>query len=409
MYHCPVMRTDSSRRGLSDYRRVRAILSSGRKSLVDEDGIDWWDLLSILIADDVFTVLGMKGASAEIPPNSEIWVTRRSWSVSILERLMARPIRAFQEDGFTRGTARAKHYFELFRRFSMAQLKQIILDKYDSGYGWRSRFASSPRTSAEPVVLLPSAYANVSRMASAYARLLPDHRFLLVATRQSAKEFVPPANVQVRDLAAYASSEFNVAEWEHLMQKWTGLRAKLQADPDLGVLVETGGFDSFPASIRDGLRARNAWRNVLDREPVEGVLCGDDSNRYTRMPVLLASKRRIATSDFHHGALDGRYVLKELPCDRYLAKNEMEQDYLVRVCGLPDESIVLAAPSARNSAVPDGEKSSEGGSAIYFSEPYEVAGLRPDEVYRELLPGLCRLAREHGRSVVVKMHPSQAT
>ena len=407
IYHCPVMRTDSYRHGLSDSRRVRTILSSGRQSLIDDEGIDWWEQLSLLNADQVFALTWMKAVSAEIAPNAEVWVTRRGWLVSILERLLANPIRAFQEGGFTRGAARAKHYVELFRRFSAAQLKQIILDKYDSGYRWRSRFTSSPSTSSEPVVLLPSAYANVSRMAAAYAGLLPDQRFLLVATRQSAKEFVPPANVQVQDLAAHASSEFNVAELERLMQGWASLRTKLQSDPDLGVLVETGVFYSLPAQIRDGLRARNAWRNVLDHEPVGGVLCGDDSNPYTRLPVLLASKRRIPTSDFHHGALDGRYVLKELPSDVYLAKNDMEQDYLVRVCGLPAGRIFIAAPSVRKSAIP-ASKSSEGDSAIFFSEPYELAGLRPDEVYRELLPGLCRLAREHGRSVVVKVHPFES-
>ena len=34
--------------------------------------------------------------------------------------------------------------------------------------------------------------------------------------------------------------------------------------------------------------------------------------------------------------------------------------------------------------------------------------MRAEEVYRELLPPLCRLARERGRSVVVKLHPFES-
>ena len=51
---------------------------------------------------------------------------------------------------------------------------------------------------------------------------------------------------------------------------------------------------------------------------------------------------------------------------------------------------------------------SEGNAAILFSEPYEVAGMRPEEVYREILPPLCGLAREAGRSVIVKLHPFES-
>ena len=34
--------------------------------------------------------------------------------------------------------------------------------------------------------------------------------------------------------------------------------------------------------------------------------------------------------------------------------------------------------------------------------------MRPEEVYRELLPSLCRVARENGRSVVIKLHPFES-
>ncbi len=45
---------------------------------------------------------------------------------------------------------------------------------------------------------------------------------------------------------------------------------------------------------------------------------------------------------------------------------------------------------------------------IFFSEPYEVAGMRTQEVYRELLPSLCAIARENGHGVILKLHPAES-
>jgi hypothetical protein len=299
------------------------------------------------------------------------------------------------------------HYVGLLRRFSVAQIKEILLDKYDSRYRWRSRFAARPKPCADPVVLLPSAYENVSRGGAAYARLLPRQPFLLVATRQSARQFAPPSNMHVRDLAAYAKGGPASGEVSSLIERWLELRANLNSSSETRGLVQLGVLDAFPRWIRDGIATRNAWREVLEREPVCGVFCGDDSNRYTRLPVLLAARRKIPTVDFHHGAFDGRYLLKELPCDRYLAKNEMERDYLLRVCGLPGEKIAIGAPPGQACAAKDTGQV-EGTSAVFFSEPYEAAGMRAEEVYREILPALCRLAREDRRSVILKLHPFES-
>jgi len=102
-------------------------------------------------------------------------------------------------------------------------------------------------------------------------------------------------------------------------------------------------------------------------------------------------------------------MLKALPCDVYLAKNEVERDYLVRICGLPEQRIVIGAPSAGSTGVNGWRRGEEGDSAIFFSEPYEAAGMRGDEVYRDLLPILRRLVRENRRQgVIVKLHPFES-
>ena len=197
-----------------------------------------------------------------------------------------------------RSSARVMRYAGLLRRFAPWQIKEIFFDKFDSGYKWRSRFAPLPRKCTEQVVLLPSAYRNVSLMAAEYARLLPKQKFLMVATRQNAKQFTPPANVEVCDLAAYAKADPPGEEIASLHERWKMLRRDLDAIPELEVLSRAGELDLILDWIRDGVVARNAWREVIESEPVCGVLCGDDSNRYTRLPVLLARRRNLPTADF---------------------------------------------------------------------------------------------------------------
>ena len=405
---CPILRSDSFRHGIEDLRLVRNLFAAGRGYLVDDEGIDWWDLTSLVVAPEGESLIVLQRLAAEVNPATELWTTRAGWSPKVMAMLLGAQLRVFGSDRLTRSTGRVLHYARLLQRFRAEQIKEILLDKYDSKYELRSRFASTQSTSKEPVVLLPSAYGNVSRMAAAYARLLPEQSFLLVATRQNALQFMRPANVQIRELAAYADVDPPKTETASILERWRVLQQELRAAREFDVLASAGVFQHFVRWFGDGLVARNAWRRVLEREPVQGVLCGDDSNIFTRVPVLLAARRRIPTVDFHHGALDGRYLLKDLPCDVYLAKNEMERDYLVRVCGLPEEQVVIGPPTKGE---PDANQTGEPldeTSVIFFSEPYEVAGMRPEGVYRELLPTLCRVARENGRSVIIKLHPFES-
>jgi hypothetical protein len=402
----PVLRSDSFRLGIEDVKQVRTIFSALRGCLIDEAGIDWWDIASLLVVPEALTALALLRVASEINPLSELWATRAGWPGSVIGTSFGRPVRTFEGGSLARSATRVLHYAGLVRRFPMAQIKEIFLDKYDSGYHWRARFVSRPRNCESPVVLVPSAYGNVSHMANAYARMLPQQPFLMVATRQSAKQFAPAANVHVQDLAAYAKGGVSAAEIASLTAKWFELRADLRSTPLIKILDQAGLLVSFPRWLRDGLCARDAWSAVIEHEPVQAVLCGDDSNLYTRLPVLLAARKEIPIVDFHHGAFDGRYLLKDLPSDVYLAKNEMERDYLTRVCGLPDDRIMIGAPG--NACAADGLHKSKETSVVFFSEPYESAGMRGEEVYAEILPALCRVAREGRRDVIMKLHPFES-
>jgi hypothetical protein len=404
---CAVLRAEEFRQGIDDVRRVREILQAGRGRLIDAEGIDWWDLMSLLFVPELLTVLALGRMATQMDPSAELWATRSGWPANVISFLTGRPVQSFDRRLISRVASRVGRYAGLAKRFSAAQIQEILLDKYDSGYRWRRRFAARPKRWSQAVVLVPSAYGNVSRAAAAYAELLPQQPFLMVATRQSAKRFTAPANVEVRDLAAYAGAEGAEAEIAGLATKWIALKRDLGSIRELQALTKAGVLDSIPGWLGDGILARDAWRGVLDHEPVSAVLCGDDSNLFTRLPVHLAARRKIPTVDFHHGAFDGRYLLKELPCDLYLAKNEMEKDYLVRVCGLTAERIGIASAchAAAREMSAGKTHDSKSKSIIFFSEPYESAGMRGEEVYREIVPELCRVARENGKDVVVKLHP----
>ena len=400
-----VLRLESFRRSVEDPREAGNILRSGDGRVLDKLGLDWWALTSLFIHAEVETALLLFRLAASGSLSGELYATRADWPVSGVGQLVGKQVPTFGDRDDNGVVHRLSHYAGLLRKLKLAQIAEIFFDKYDAGHAWRSRVALRPKPAAKPVVLLPSAYTNVSRMAAAYARILPDQLFRLVATRRSGRQFDRPPNVQVADLAAYAGGQPSRAEYIDILRNWAELRGQLAKIPALELLSCLGVLDRFAKWFQDGLAVREAWQRVLDQEPVTAVLCGDDSNWYTRLPVLLARKRGLPTVDFHHGAFDGRFLLKKLSSDLYLAKGQMERDYLLQICSLPAERVKVGAPH-RASPVRRVENDRGGRpSIVFFSEPYESSGGRPGEIYRDLLPVLCRLAVEHGRTVVVKLHP----
>ena len=93
--------------------------------------------------------------------------------------------------------------------------------------------------------------------------------------------------------------------------------------------------------MRWGIAVRDAWNGVFESETVLGCLCADDSNPYSRLPLILAANRGIPTLVCHHGAMDSKMAVKVAHADTYLAKGEIEQDFLVRSCGVAPEKVVL--------------------------------------------------------------------
>ena len=402
LFYCPV--APLPKLGLEDFKQVRETLFLGLGRVLDVHGFDWWELLSIEYHERVERILSLQKLAESIGRDDEVFVSRDGFDRQVMEILLGRVVRWFvQGDSLAK---RMRREFGSLSRLRLGQIRQILGDKYDADYGIRRFISRHKRACQRPAVLLPTAYVNVSRTGLGYAAALPERDFLVVATRQSGWITNPPKNVAVARLASYAPGKYRKDEYGYLLDCWRRLQTEFRDRRELFVLSKLGIFECVPAMLRDGLAIRDAWMQVFEREPITAVLCADDSNTYTRLPLLIARKRELPAIACHHGALDGRHLIKRNHADFILAKGHMEQDYLTRVCGVAREPVEVGAPGQNEffKANASGEKD----RIVFFSEPYEIAGGRPAEFYRETLPALAEIAGATKRELVVKLHPAES-
>ena len=403
---CPIISVFEFARGIDDLRQCRKLLRWGTGCIIDRYGIDWWDILSLGLVPDFLKLLLVDRLAKYIDRPCDLYLTRPFPLATALQNFLNCTL-TVQARGLYTITARLRHYSGILSKFDAAQLSQIIQDKFDRHHAMRSKLLRTKTSSTIPVVLLPSAYVNVSRMAVRYAELLPEHQFLLVFARASGKLPSLPANVSMDPLDAYFES--STGKEEHLLDLWRILRRKLIREENLFAAADRAGMlETVESGLRWGARVRDAWHNVFDRERVVACLCADDTNPYTRIPLRLAKSRGVSTVACHHGALDCWMALKNPAADSYLAKTEMECDYLTNACNVGPEKIVMGGPGchARAEAMTG---SCERNWLVFFTEPYEISGWRNEEIYIDLLPRLLSLAENRGLKLVFKLHPFEST
>jgi hypothetical protein len=388
----------------ADFDQIRDALSDGLGVLVDEHGLDWWDLISLEFHQQFEQVLQLKKLVARLGPGDEVFITRSGFHADALQLLVDRPVRSLSRDNSL--PPKLRHYASVITKFSAPQLWQILGDKYDTGYQLRRFLARRPKKSSRPVMLLPSAYINVTRAELQYAEILPDSDFLLVTTRQSGWVADVPNNVAVAKLASYACGDSSRSEFASLVERWSQLKRELMHNQILSVLIRSGAFDSFPKFLRDGLIIRDAWLRVFQQQPIRAVLCADDANLPTRIPLLIGAQLGLPAISCHHGALDGRHRFRPRQNCLFLAKGRMEQDYLTRVCQVVAENVAIGAPQPQQNFLANvpGQKR----SIVFFSEPYEILGGRCAEFYKEILPPLAEVAAASGHELVMKLHPLES-
>lgn len=396
--NCPV--EPSGKISDGDFARMRDALDCGLGLLIDDHGLDWWALLALDFHQKLEQIAVLKKLLADVPMGVHWFATRPCFQANVLEIMSGSAVRSFANGNVAR---RARHYLRTAVRLSPAQVLQILGDKYDAGYRLRRHFAPAPKIRPRPVVLLPSAYVNVSRTELQYADMLPDTDFLLVTTRKSGWVDRPPKNVTMEKLASYALPRRNEIEINSLLDRWAQLKRSLMSQPLMSVLFRTGELECMPKMLRTGLLVRDAWLQVFEKQNISSVLCADDGNRFTQLPLLIAAKRGVPAIACHHGALDGRHRIRPRQDYAFLAKGRMERDYMVRECGVPPERVEVGAGPR-----PRPRPSSTRRSIIFFSEPYEVAGGRGGEFYAQILPPLSDVAQSLQCDLIVKLHPFES-
>jgi len=404
---CEVLSLYDFAEEIEDLYQIRDLLQIGSGQMLDAHGIDWWDALCLDLVPDLQQLVLVQRLSDRLGGSCQLWASRPNRAASALARMMAMDLN-ISVRGAQAWRHRAARYHQFFTRLDRTQIAQVIEDKLrlNRFFGLFSRSADP---SARPIVLLPTAYINSSRTAVEFANQLPEQQFLLVYARTSGKSKSVPDNVWVSPLP-FNSSSRDGAEISELLHQWRNLKQRLTSQTrEFAVADAVGMFDGMPGLLRAGIAYRNAWRRVFDSNHVVGCVCTDASNAATRISLDMAKARNLPAVASHHGALNFFMAIQTPPADFYIAKTEIEHDYLHRVCQIPEEKILGGNSGAALPSRPTlRDKKSNRPWLVFFSEPYRTSYWRTDEIYAELLPPLFDLAQNLGLKLVLKIHPFES-
>jgi hypothetical protein len=395
--------------GQESYRWVKQGFAMGHGRLLDRMGLDWWEILAVCGYQEQQAVYLVEQLRRELGPGPvELVATRTHAHAELLSLVTGWPVRYLVTAPSSRSSLFSR-VFAAAQDLRPAQMVEIAFDKWDPSYNLRSKVTKHRRARLkEAVVLLPSAYSNVTRTELAYAAQLQERRFLLATTRRNGEAKELPANVDIVPLSAYAETFADTKEeTAELIAAWNVLKKELGQVEELRHGFQACLWDYFVPNLEVGLRLRDAWRVLMSSEPVTGVLCGDDLNYHTRLPLILAKTAGRRAVYCSHGALDGGLLFKKSYADVHLVKGEMERDYMLHVSDIEPERIEIAAPAEERD---DGRQKlgDVAGEIVLFSQPYEVSGGRAGEIYREILRPLVKVARQLNRRIIVKLHPFES-
>ena len=75
----PILQLDTLWRGIEDFDSIRQLLHAGRNQLLDEMGLDWWDLVSVLIYPELQDAVLLGRLAERLDANTELYATRQAW------------------------------------------------------------------------------------------------------------------------------------------------------------------------------------------------------------------------------------------------------------------------------------------------------------------------------------------
>jgi hypothetical protein len=404
---CPIISLYNFAEEMEDLYATKDLIKTGIGAMVDRSGIDWWDVLSLAIVPDLQNLMLIPRLAEYLGTGCELYASRPFALANSLQAMLGGRLIVL---GNTSAVRRySQHYSNVLWHLNIAQLYQVAQDKFDRQHNFRRRLAARPVCSNKPVFLLPSGYINVSRMTAFLADLLPEESFLLVYARKGSRLRSVPANVQTVSLDSYFAAS-DKSESAALLREWDIFKQRLiSCSKTFQVANVAGVFRGMPSLLQWVLALRNAWERVFELQNIAACVCADDSNPYSRIPLIMAKQQTIPTIALHHGALDLQMAVKTQHADCYLAKSAMERDYLLGPCRLsPDAVVGPASPPAAARKISSDRATSNKPWLVFFTEPYRIGAWRSEEVYRELVPNLVDLALTCGLKLVFKLHPFES-
>ena len=112
---CPILRLQSFRRSVEDPRFAGQILRRGFGGLVDEQGVDWWNLTSLHIHSEVETAIALRRLADAASLPGELYATRADWPVAGFTALLGRDAQTFGSSPLGRMEGRRPDLREHFR------------------------------------------------------------------------------------------------------------------------------------------------------------------------------------------------------------------------------------------------------------------------------------------------------
>ncbi|HEV2698477.1 MAG TPA: hypothetical protein VGU90_10830, partial [Terriglobales bacterium] len=113
---CPVVRASRFRNPADDLRQLREVMRFGMGQVLDANGLDWWDLISLEFNQQMEHILQLRNLVSNLGPSDEVSITRSGFHARVLQLLLDRPVQCLSfENGFR---YKLRHYPSEVAKFS---------------------------------------------------------------------------------------------------------------------------------------------------------------------------------------------------------------------------------------------------------------------------------------------------
>lgn len=141
-FGCRISRLNEFRSNFQEMCRVRELLALGMGRLNDRLGLDWWELTSILLHQQLELAFLLGMLANTIKPRDEVFVTRPGFHADALRLALGSRVHSFT-DSTTNSKRSPGRYIGILKKFPVSQLLEIFWDKTDPGYQFRGHFTGA--------------------------------------------------------------------------------------------------------------------------------------------------------------------------------------------------------------------------------------------------------------------------